>query len=122
MTRREFAKWFGIAVGTTAIPVKAKFKKKKHHEDTLLYKGPMRIPEHVVESVREAEIVRTTDRHWAARYQDRDTVYLFRFRIPHHRGMVGEIVKTKEGKFRVHCWAAANACGEYKEVGELKGE
>jgi hypothetical protein len=41
-------------------------------------------------------------------------VYLFRCRIPDHRGMVGEIVRTPLGRLRVHCWSAADP-GGYNE-------
>jgi hypothetical protein len=59
-------------------------------------------------------VLTTSGRHPAMRYVDSGTVYLLRSRVPDHRGMVGEIVRTQAGTIRVHCWSAADP-GEYRE-------
>ena len=84
---------------------------KSHAQDVRLYHGPMTIPAHVAEAVREDPTPhRASGRgtHLVSRYAEADgTVWLFRCRIPTHRGMVGEIVRTPIGRYRIHCWSAA---------------
>lgn len=112
-SRREFFQSL-IAVGAT--PRRTR-KGTKHAGDIQLYHGPMQVPEHVAECVREDPTPHKATgrgRHWVTRYAEADgTVWLFRCGIPFHRGMVGEIVRTPLGRHRVHCWSAAEL-GEYK--------
>ncbi len=120
MQRRDF---FAALASTGAAP-KAWAQKKnklKHHAGERLYHGPMLIPAHVAETVRESpEVYRTTHRHPVLRYVDSDqTVYLLRSRVPESRAMIGEIVRTPEGRVRVHCWSAARTSTTYREVSEL---
>jgi hypothetical protein len=83
-----------------------------HAADERLYHGPMQIPPHVYEAVREDPTPhRSTGRggHLVSRYVDPDqTTWLFRCQIPAHRLMVGEIVRTPLSRIRVHCWSAAD--------------
>ena len=119
MERREF---FQSLIAGGAVSRKRP-KHRKHTTGTVLYRGPMTIPEHVAAAVAQhPDIYRPTGRgtHLAARYADREreglgsaAVYLFRCQIPEHRGMVGEIVLS-EGHVGVHCWSAADP-GEYRQ-------
>ncbi len=113
--RREFFQEL-IAGGAT---VRKNRKRVAHRQDVVLYRGPMQIPTHVAEAVREdPSPMRATGRgsHLVSRYAEADgTVWLFRCGIPAHRGMVGEIVQCPIGKrLRVHCWSAATPA-EYRE-------
>jgi hypothetical protein len=47
---------------------------------------------------------------------DGETVWVFRAAIPEHRGMVGEVVRTSAGGFRVHCLAAARPASTYRDA------
>ena len=94
----------------------------RHQQDVRLYHGPMEIPAHVAEAVREDPTPhRSTGRgaHLVSRYAEADgAVWLFRCQIPSHRGMLGEIVRTPLGRVRVHCWSAALP-GKYREPSEI---
>lgn len=118
MERREFFQSL-IAAGA---PVRKTRKHVRHEGDIRLYHGPMTIPEHVYEAVREDPTPhRATGRgtHLVSRYAEADaTVWLFRCQIPASRQMVGEIMRTPLGRIRVHCWSAARP-GEYRTPGEL---
>lgn len=117
MDRRTFFQSL-VAVGA---PVRRTRKRVLHTGDMRLYHGPIAIPAHVAEAVREDPTpYRASGRgtHLMSRYAEPDgTVYVFRCQIPEHRGMVGEIVRTPLGRMRVHCWSAANP-GEYREPRE----
>lgn len=110
-------------------------KHRRHEANTGLHHGPMLIPAYVAEIVREAPDLHRTDgrwsksrtgnghrsRHLVARYADGDTTWLFRCAIPASREMVGEVVRTAEGRYRVHCWSAARPRpegGEYLDPRE----
>lgn len=109
--RRQFFQSL-IAGGAT---VHSTRKRVSHAGDIRLYHGPMEIPAHVAEAVREDPSLyrpkggHRGGAHLLSRYAEADgTVYLFRCQIPAHRGMVGEIVRTPLGPLRVHCWTAAD--------------
>ena len=106
--RREFFRAL-IAGGAS---VRTTRKHVSHAQDVRLYHGPMTIPAHVYEAVREDPTPhRSTGRgaHLVSRYAEADgTVWLFRCQIPEHRCMMGEIVRTPLGRNRVHCWSAAD--------------
>lgn len=106
MERREFFK--SLLVSGTA----KKNRKRVKHIDENIYHGPMIIPPHIYEAVRENPTPhRATGRgsHWVMRYAEPDgMVYLFRCPVPSTRLMVGEIVKTVLGRYRVHLWSAAD--------------
>jgi len=61
-------------------------------------------------------LLRTGHRHLVLRYSDGETVWVFRAAIPEHRGMVGEVVRTSAGGFRVHCLAAARPASTYRDA------
>lgn len=107
MKRREF---FKSLIMSGATPRRT--RKKVKHADEHIYHGPMMIPAHVYEAVREDPMPhKATGRgtHWLMRYAEPDaTVWLFRCQIPATRLMVGEIVRTNLGRYRVHCWSAAD--------------
>ena len=116
--RRDFFRSL-IAGGATVRDTRG--RKKVKHQDIRIYHGPMTIPAHVAEAVREDPTPhRTKDRHYVSRYAEADgTVWLFRCQVPAHRGMVGEIVQTPIGqRKRIHCWSAATP-GEYRTPEEL---
>ena len=110
MERREFFQ--SLIAGGATVRKNRKRVKGSHRQDVRLYRGPMEIPAHVAEAVREDPTPhRATGRgtHLVSRYAEADgTVWLFRCQIPAHRGMLGEIVQVPVGKrIRVHCWSAA---------------
>lgn len=117
MERREFFQ--SLIAGGAGVRKNRKRVSGSHRQDVVLYRGPMQIPAHVYEAVREDPTPhRATGRgtHLVSRYAEADgTVWLFRCQIPAHRGMVGEIVQVPVGKLlRVHCWSAATPA-EYQE-------
>ena len=118
MERREFFKRL-IAGGAT---VRKTRRHVRHTGGQRIYHGPMTIPPHVADAVREDPTPhRATGRgtHLVSRYAEPNaTIWLFRCQIPTHRGMVGEIICTPLGRLRVHCWSAALP-GEYLEPAEI---
>ena len=115
MERREFFKSL-IAGGATARIRPERRNERKHHTGEIMYRGPLTIPERVSAIVAEHPgLCRTTSRHLVMRYVDRGTVYLFRARVPEHRAMVGEIVRTFTGALRVHAWSAADPVEDWPE-------
>lgn len=121
MERREFFQ--SLIAGGSTLRKSRKRVKGAHRQDVVLYRGPMEIPAHVYEAVREDPTPhRATGRgsHLVSRYAEADgTVWLFRCQIPAHRGMVGEIVQVPVGKrIRIHCWSVATP-GQYQAPEEL---
>jgi hypothetical protein len=122
MERRDFFK--SLIAGGATVRKNRKRAPKSHRQDIRLYHGPMQIPAHVYEAVREdPSPMRATGRgsHLVSRYADPDgTVWLFRCQIPAHRGMVGEIVQVPVGqRKRIHCWSAAQPADSYREPSEI---
>lgn len=123
MERRNFFAAL-VAGGADIRDTRLRGKRKPVRENQRLYHGPMVIPEDVAEAVRESpDIYRT--RHagkLVSRYVDHDaTVWLFRVLIPVSRQMVGEVIRTPDGRRRVHCWAAATPANTYPLARELHG-
>lgn len=118
-TRRSFFASLVTGGATVAQRPQAR-NRREHHTDTKVYHGPLLVPAHIAEAVRESpDLARSTCRHLVARYADPDgTVWRFRCRVPDHRAMVGEIVLTCDGAIRIHCWSAADP-GSYREPGEI---
>lgn len=121
MERRDFLQ--SLIAGGSTVRKNRKRVPKAHAGDIRLYHGPMEIPAHVYEAVREDPTPhRATGRgtHLNSRFADSDgTVYLFRCQIPAHRGMVGEIVQAPIGqRLRVHCWSAARP-GGYRPTADI---
>ncbi len=120
LDRRKFFQ--GLIAGGAS--VRKNRKRVAHRQDVVLYRGPMEIPAHVYEAVREDPTPhRATGRgtHLVSRYVEPDgTVWLFRCQIPAHRGMVGEIVQGRpsDARRRVHCWQAADP-GSYRTPEQL---
>ncbi len=120
-SRREFFRSL-IAGGATARHTRKRVP-KSHAADSRIYHGPMEIPPHIYEAVREDPApMRASGRgtHLLSRYAEADgTVWLFRCQIPTHRGMVGEIVRTRiGGRIRIHCWSAADV-GAYLQPQQI---
>lgn len=107
MDRRSFFQ--SLIAGGAAVTERPEHKNRKaHHQNEVLFHGPIEIPERVVNIVAEhPAIKRTTHRKLVSRYAENNWVWLFRCQIPESRQMVGEVVRTPEGKIRVHCWSAA---------------
>lgn len=121
MERRAFFQ--SLIAGGATLRKNRKHVKGGHASDIRLYHGPMSIPLHVAEAVREDPTPhRATGRgtHLVSRYADADgTVWLFRCQIPATRQMVGEIVQAAIGqRKRIHCWSAATP-GQYRTPDEL---
>lgn len=107
--RRSF---FRSLIAAGAVPRKTR-KHVKHSDDVRLYHGPMVIPAHVAEAVREDPTpMRAAGRgsHLMSRYAEpgESTVYVFRCAIPAHRTMIGDIRRTALGRIRVSCWSACD--------------
>lgn len=107
MERREFFQSL-IAGGASVKSRREGRNRRAHHQNERVYHGPMAIPERIAAIVADHPgLKRTTDRHLVSRYAEEGWTWLFRCQIPASRQMVGEIVRTPEGKMRVHCWSAA---------------
>jgi len=105
MTRRES---IAALLGTGTPRTKPEGKnRRKHHEGEQIYHGPMRLPDYVIDSASRAVPVRTTHQHLAIRISRDGIVYLFRYAPAPE--MVGEIWRTPEGAYRVHCWAVSTS-------------
>lgn len=125
MTRREsFVGLFAaptIATGLSGKPLK--HRKADKAPNTLIYRGPIEIPSHVAEAIRECPDLaksRGGANKLVSRYTDADGIlYRGRCPIPAHRGVVGEIVSTAEGIVRVHWWAAATPAPTYRTPADL---
>jgi len=121
MERREFFQ--SLIAGGATICKNRKRVTPRHRQDVQIYHGPMQIPPHVYEAVREDPTPhRATGRgtHLVSRYAEQGgTVWLFRCQIPESRAMVGEIVRTPEGNLRIHCWSAARHGYIYREPAEI---
>ena len=111
MERREFFK--SLIAGGASMRERPRAKNRRaHHTGERLYHGPMEIPEDIVRIIAaHPAIKKTTCRHLVSRYANTGWVWLFRCQIPESRQMVGEIIRTPEGKIRVHCWSAARPDG-----------
>ena len=118
MERREFFRSL-IAGGAGVRQRPQDRNKQRRHVDEQLYRGPMTIPERVAGIVAEhPAIKKTTFRHLASHYSEGGITWVFRCQIPASRQMVGELVRTTDGKYRVHCWSVATP-GEYRTPEEL---
>lgn len=102
MTRRE-----SIAAILGSGTPKTRPSKRKHHAGEQIYHGPMSLPPAVIESASRASVVRTASQHLAIRLSRDGVVYLFRYAPAPE--MVGEIWRTPEGNYRVHCWAVSTS-------------
>lgn len=86
---------------------------RSHHAgDERLYHGPFFVPVDVVEAIREdGSLYKSRTRGQSGlrtRYVDGDSVtWIGKCQIPGSRAVVGEIVRTGDGRVRVHYWAAA---------------
>lgn len=117
-TRRQFFQ--ELIAGGVGVKVRpARRNQRAHHHDVVLYRGPLMVPAHVAVAVADhPALARTTSRHIVMRYTDGSgaavMLYRFRGRVPDHRGMIGEVVRTLDGSIRVHAWNAADP-GVYLE-------
>ena len=119
MERREFFQSL-IAGGAVVKERPDNRNRRAHHEGTRLYHGPMMIPIDIATIIAEhPALKRSTSRHLVSRYADATHTWLFRCQIPESRAMVGEIVRTPEGKIRIHCWSAARPAETYREPADL---
>lgn len=123
MERREFFQ--SLIAGGATVRQTRKRVPRAHAGDIRLYHGPMAIPPHVYEAVREdPSLYKSTGHggghHLVNRYAEQDgTVWIFRCQIPVHRGMVGEIVQAPIGqRKRIHCWSSATP-SDYLEPSEI---
>ena len=122
MERRNF--FAAIFTAAEIRDTRVRGSKRPKYNDTRLYRGPMVIPPDVAEAVREDPALHRT-RHagkLVSRYCDGEgTVWLFRCPVPETRMMVGEVVKTPDGRKRVHCWACAISASTYPQARILNG-
>jgi len=98
----------GAAVTDTLHGLPLKHRKADKLRGTRLYHGPMFVPPDVAEIIREdPSLHRTRERKLVSRYAEDGITWLFRCQIPASRAMVGEVIRTPEGTYRVHCWSVA---------------
>lgn len=108
-----------------------------HHADNeRLYHGPFFVPADVAEAIREdgslyrtarrpqydvtGEVKRECGGKLASRYVDGDgCTWVGKCPIPESRTVVGEIVRTGEGRIRVHWWAAATPGTARRDAREI---
>lgn len=116
MQRRDFFR--SLVAGGATVTSDLSGKPLKHRKsdkapNTTLRRGPFEIPADVYEAIRESpELHKTRKRRLAARYVDgADVTWLIMSAIPVHRGMMGEICRTPDGRYRVHCWEIARDGG-----------
>lgn len=131
MERREFFR--GLIAGGAVVAQPTRAGKYYPHADELMYCGPMSIPAHIAEIVRESPNIAMSGRrpqirpdgrrrinsgHPIMRYRDEFAVWKFRVRIPDSRHMVGDIRRAPDGHLTVCCWQAARP-GEYRTPDSL---
>jgi hypothetical protein len=111
----------GATVNTGLSGKPLKHRKSDKQPNQRMYHGPMLVPADVAECLRESpDLHKTRATHLVARYVDGDgCVWLMRTRIPESRAMVGEIVRTPEGHYRVTCWSAATPSLTYRDARAL---
>lgn len=119
MERRDFFK--SLIAGGAAPKVRERGKNNRaHHKQDVVYHGPMTIPVEVAEIIAtHPGLCRTTHRHLVSRYSQNGRTWIFRCQIPKHRAMVGEIIRTPEGKLRIHCWSAARLSDTYRSPDQI---
>lgn len=100
LSRRQFC-----GMGMVAPIAHQKNKnKRKHHNDTILYRGCMQLPEEVCTLAVQSDVYKTTCRKLAVRIKVKGVVYIMR--VVCGKNYVGEIVRTEKGDIRVHVWEA----------------
>lgn len=116
-SRRSFFRQL-IATGATLRQRPLSRNRLAHHVNSLLFRGPMTIPEGVADAVAVSAVYRTTQRKLVLRHVTPDgTVWLFRTAVPEHRCLIGEIVRCPDKRYRVHCWTIAEP-GAYRDAAE----
>lgn len=112
MERREFLR------SLTSAPMIARptaKNRREHHQGERIYHGPIRLPSQVLDIALRAPVYRTTHRHPVIRLQLDGVTYLFRSGIAGDC-YLGEIVRTPEGRIRVHAWAAIETAPALNEI------
>lgn len=84
--------------------------RKAHHADVRLYHGAIQLEEPILDSLSRSHVFRTTHRKLTLRIQRDGITYLLRI-APQGADYVGEVVRTPEGAYRVHCWTVASHAG-----------
>jgi hypothetical protein len=108
-SRRQFC-GLGLVLPTFGLPGPKNIRRK--HVDTVLYRGPMRLPAEVVETAYRNPVVKTTHRKLAVRISHGGIAYVLR--VVGGRDYLGEIVRTERGEYRVHVWTIVD--GPHEEV------
>ena len=111
-SRRQFC-GLGLVLPTFGLPGPKNIRRK--HQDTLLYRGPMRLPAEVVEMAYRNPVVKTTHRKLAVKLIHQEIHYVLR--VVGSRDYLGEIVRTQQGEYRVHVWTIVD--GPMPEVAEI---
>lgn len=120
MERREFFRSLG---GIAAIARPANKNRKAHHKNDVLYHGPIRIPEDVLDIASRAPVYRTTHgaKKLAIRLALDGVTYLFRTGLAGDC-YLGEIIRTPEGMVRVHVWTAIESAPNLADILRRKME
>ena len=124
MQRREFFRSLvagGAAVTDDLAGKPLKHRKSDKQRNTPLYHGPMVIPADVAECLREDPALhKTRTGRMSMRYVDSEgTIWLMMSEIPASREMQGEICRTAEGRYRVHCWYVARPGTARRDAREI---
>lgn len=98
-SRRQFC-GLGLVLPSFGLPGPRNVKRR--HKDTVIYRGPMRLPEDVVRLANQSPVLRTTHRKLAVKVSHEDVSYVLR--VVGGRDYLGEIVRTQDGDLRVHVW------------------
>lgn len=99
-SRRQFC-GLGLVLPTFGLPGPKNIRRK--HQDTVLYKGPMRLSEDVVRLAQQSPVLKTTHRKLAVRISHGGIAYVLR--VVGGRDYLGEIIRTERGEYRVHVWS-----------------
>ena len=111
-SRRQFC-GLGLVLPSFGLPGPNNIRRR--HQDTLLYRGPMRLPEAVTQAAYQNPVVKTTHRKLAVKLIVDGVHYVLR--VVGGRDYLGEIVRTEAGEYRVHVWTIVD--GPHEEVATI---
>jgi hypothetical protein len=99
VSRRQFC---GLGLVTPAFGLPGPRNIRRRHQDTVIYRGPMRLPDEVVRLAYQQPVLKTTHSKMAVKVSHGNVSYVLR--VVGGRDYLGEIVRTQDGILRVHVW------------------